>query len=153
MRQIKPIEYGSAEYLETLELRNRVMRIPLGLDIHKEDFSHESASAIIGSFDGGQLLGVGVMSHKDVFKVEYLCVDFHLQGSGIGGELLDRMEAMAAERGDLARYIDLFGGKTMYLDARVTAQPFYAHRGYETTSEVFIMECAPVPHVAMEKPL
>ena len=45
------------------------------------------------------------------------------------------------------------GGKTMYLDARVTAQPFYAHRGYETTSEVFIMECAPVPHVAMEKPL
>ena len=143
MRQIKPIEYGSAEYLETLELRNRVMRIPLGLDIHKEDFSHESASAIIGSFDGGQLLGVGVMSHKDVFKVEYLCVDFHLQGSGIGGELLDRMEAMAAEQ----------GGKTMYLDARGTAQPFYAHRGYKTTSEVFIMECAPVPHVAMEKPL
>ena len=65
MRQIRPIEYGSAEYLETLELRNRVMRIPLGLDIHKEDFSHERASAIIGSFDGEQLLGVGVMSHKD----------------------------------------------------------------------------------------
>ena len=137
MRQIKSIAYGSAEYLETLELRNRVMRIPLGLDIHKEDFSHERESAVIGSFDGERLLGVGV------FKVEYLCVDFHLQGSGIGGELLDRMEAMAAEG----------GGKTMYLDARVTAQPFYAHRGYKTTSEVFIMECAPVPHVAMEKPL
>ncbi len=28
MRHIEPIEYGSAEYLETLELRNRVMRIP-----------------------------------------------------------------------------------------------------------------------------
>ena len=102
MRQIKPIAYGSAEYLETLELRNRVMRIPLGLDIHKEDFSHERESAVIGSFDGGQLLGVGVMSHKDVFKVEYLCVDFHLQGSGIGGELLERMEAMAAEQFTLA---------------------------------------------------
>lgn len=143
MREIRDITYGSEEYLETLELRNRVMRIPLGLDIHKEDFSHERESAVIGSFDGGQLLGVGVMSHKDVFKVEYLCVDFHLQGSGIGGALLDRMEAMAAEG----------GGKTMYLDARVTAQPFYARRGYKTTSEVFIMECAPVPHVAMEKPL
>ena len=143
MRQIKPIEYGSAEYLETLELRNRVMRIPLGLDIHKEDFSCEKESAVIGAVYGGQLLGVGVMSHKEVFKVEYLCVDFALQGSGIGGELLERMEAMAAEQ----------GGKTMYLDARVTAQPFYARRGYKTTSEVFIMECAPVPHVAMEKPL
>nr|WP_326126403.1 GNAT family N-acetyltransferase [uncultured Oscillibacter sp.] len=143
MRQIKPIAYGSPEYRETLELRNRVMRIPLGLDIHREDFSCEKESSIIGAFDGEQLLGVGVMSHKDVFKVEYLCVDFHLQGTGVGGELLDRLEAMAAEQ----------GGKVMYLDARVTAQPFYAHRGYETTSEVFIMECAPVPHVAMEKPL
>ena len=143
MRHIEPIEYGSAEYLETLELRNRVMRIPLGLDIHKEDFSCERGSTIIGAFDGGQLLGMGVMSHKGVHKVEYLCVDFDLQGSGIGGELLDRLEAMAAEQ----------GGKKMYLDARVTAQPFYTRRGYETTSEVFIMECAPVPHVAMEKPL
>ncbi len=143
MRHIEPIEYGSAGDLETLELRNRVMRIPLGLDIHKEDFSCERESAIIGAFDGGQLLGMGVMSHKGVHKVEYLCVDFDLQGSGIGGELLDRLEAMAAEQ----------GGKKMYLDARVTAQPFYTRRGYETTSEVFIMECAPVPHVAMEKPL
>ena len=99
MRQIKPIAYGSAEYLETLELRNRVMRIPLGLDIHKEDFSHERESAVIGSFDGGQLLGVGVMSHKDVFKVEYLCVDFHLQGSGIGGAPLDRLEGQGAGGG------------------------------------------------------
>lgn len=143
MRQIKPITYGSPEYLETLELRNRVMRIPLGLDIHKEDFNCERESSVIGAFDGERLLGVGVMSHKDVFKVEYLCVDFALQGTGVGGALLDRLEAMAAEQ----------GGTVMYLDARVTAQPFYAHRGYETTSEVFIMECAPVPHVAMEKPL
>lgn len=143
MRQIKPIAYGSPEYQETLELRNRVMRIPLGLDIHREDFSCERESAVIGAFDGERLLGVGVMSHREVFKVEYLCVDFALQGTGVGGELLDRMEAMAAEQ----------GGEVMYLDARVTAQPFYAHRGYETTSEVFIMECAPVPHVAMEKPL
>ena len=34
MREIRDITYGSEEYLETLELRNRVMRIPLGLDIH-----------------------------------------------------------------------------------------------------------------------
>lgn len=70
MREIRDITYGSEEYLETLELRNRVMRIPLGLDIHKEDFSHERESAVIGSFDGERLLGVGVMSHKDVYKVE-----------------------------------------------------------------------------------
>lgn len=143
MRNIEPIEYGSKEYQETLELRNRVMRIPLGLDIHREDFSCEKESAIIGAFDGGRLLGVGVMSTKGAYKVDYLCVDFDLQGRGIGGELLERMEAMAAEQ----------GGTKMLLDARITAQPFYTRHGYQTVGEVFIMECAPVPHVAMEKPL
>lgn len=143
MREIKWIEYGSEEYQETLELRNRVMRIPLGLDIHREDFSCERESSVIGAFDGGKLLGVAVMSNKGVHKVEYLCVDFDLQGQGVGGELLDRLESIAAEQ----------GGKKMILDARVSAQPFYTRRGYETVGEVFIMECAPVSHVPMEKPL
>lgn len=143
MPEIRDITYGTKEYLETLELRNKVMRIPLGLDIHREDFSCERQSAIIGAFDGEQLLGVGVMSHREVHKVEYLCVDFDLQGSGVGGALLDRMEAMAAEQ----------GSEKMYLDARTSAQDFYAHRGYETVGEVFVMECAPVPHIAMEKAL
>lgn len=42
MISIKPNPYGSPAYLETLELRNRVMRLPLGLNIHDEDFSFEA---------------------------------------------------------------------------------------------------------------
>lgn len=65
MKQIKAIEYGTKEYYDTLALRNKVMRIPLGLDIYKEDFSCEKDSIIIGMFDGKDLLGVGVMSHNN----------------------------------------------------------------------------------------
>ena len=39
MGQIRFIEYGGQEYDRTLALRNKVMRIPLGLNIYREDFS------------------------------------------------------------------------------------------------------------------
>lgn len=96
MRQIKFIEYGSSDYEKTLELRNKIMRIPLGLSIYNEDFSVEKNSIIIGMFEDNLLLGVGVMSHKNnIYKVEYLCIDSSIQKSGIGGMLLDKLENIA----------------------------------------------------------
>ena len=41
MRAIKEILYGTEEYAKTLALRNKVMRIPLGLNIYEEDCSSE----------------------------------------------------------------------------------------------------------------
>jgi len=38
---IKEIKYGSKEYQQVLELRNKVMRLPLGLNIYDEDLSEE----------------------------------------------------------------------------------------------------------------
>ena len=39
MIKVENIEYGSMNYKKTLDLRNKVMRIPLGLNIYDEDFS------------------------------------------------------------------------------------------------------------------
>ena len=61
MEQIRTIEYGTKEYEDTLALRNKVMRVPLGLDIYQEDFSCEKNAIIIGMFDEQNLVGVGVM--------------------------------------------------------------------------------------------
>ena len=100
MQNIKFIQYGTKDYQDTLKLRNKVMRIPLGLDIYKEDLSFEKKSIIIGFFDNGHLLGVGVMSNKSsVYKIEYLCVDSEIQSSGIGGKLLCYLEKIAVEKG------------------------------------------------------
>lgn len=144
MSELRTIVYGTPEYAATLALRNKVMRIPLGLNIYNEDFSCEAASTVIGIFDGDTLLATGTMSHIDgQHKVEYLCVDFDLQGTGLGGRMLEHFEALAREG----------GSKKLILDARLTAQHFYENHGYTSVGEVFVMAIAPVDHIAMEKPL
>ena len=144
MGRIRYIEYGSREYRSTLALRNKVMRIPLGLDIYKEDFSFERECVILGMFEGERLLGVGVMSEKGTrCKLEYLCVDLELQQGGIGRALLSRLEELAAQR----------GGETMWMDARVSAEGFYKKQGYQGVGEIFLLDYAPVEHIVMEKSL
>lgn len=41
MYEIREIDYFSEEYQMTLELRNEVMRKPIGLNIYEQDFTHE----------------------------------------------------------------------------------------------------------------
>ncbi len=140
--EIKFIDYGTKEYNDTLELRNKVMRIPLGLNIHDEDFSCEKESVIVGAFEDESMLGVGVMSNKDdVYKVEYVCVDSDIQSRGVGSKMLDFLEKTAVKK----------GGKKISLDARVSAKEFYLRHGYKTVGEIFLLDYAPVEHIVMEK--
>lgn len=100
MRAIKEILYGTEEYAKTLALRNKVMRIPLGLNIYEEDFSSEQDALMVGMFEGENLLGVGVMSnHGPDYKLEYLCIDSEIQSCGIGASLLEHLEERAKEQG------------------------------------------------------
>lgn len=142
MKQIKAIEYGTKEYNDTLALRNKVMRIPLGLDIYKEDFSCEKDSIIIGMFDGKDVLGVGVMSHNNnCYKIEYLCIDSTIQSCGIGGSLLEQLEDIAKQNGAIK----------ISMDARVSAKTFYLRHGYQAVGDIFLLKHAPVEHIVMEK--
>lgn len=143
---IDKISYGSPAYRQTLELRNRVMRQPLGLDIHNEDFSFERDCVLLAASDeeSGRVVGMGSMSHKGpVCKVEYLCVDPAIQGQGLGRRLLERLEHFARD----------LGAQSIELDARVSARPFYEQAGYEAVGEVFLLDYAPVEHILMRKPL
>ena len=145
MSVLKSIVYGSPEYAATLALRNKVMRIPLGLNIYNEDFSCEATSDIIGIFEENTLLATGVMSrpNDEVYKIEYLCVDTDLQSGGLGGIMLEHFLEVARQA----------GAKKMILDARVKAQRFYERHGFTAVGEVFVMPIAPVDHIAMEQDL
>lgn len=99
MISIKPIHYGSPAYLETLELRNRVMRLPLGLNIHDEDFSFEQNCVLYAAFDGEQVIGRVPCPGGGHRKVEYLCVDTAIQSRGLGRQLLEALEGAAREQG------------------------------------------------------
>lgn len=144
MSVLRPIAYGSPEYDATLALRNRVMRVPLGLNIYNEDFSCEAASHIIGIFEGDTLLATGIMYHRQgVCKIEYLCVDFHCQSRGLGGQMLEYFV-------DTARRA---GADKVILEARLKARPFYQRHGFTAKGEIFTVPIAPVPHIFMEKVL
>ncbi|WP_062325209.1 GNAT family N-acetyltransferase [Holzapfeliella floricola] len=95
--QLKTIDYGSDRYQETLDLRNRVMKQPLNLDIRDEDLSGEESGYVVGAFNGEQLLGMGSLSYVNEkrAKVDYLCVDTEIQASGVGSNLLMAMETEA----------------------------------------------------------
>ncbi len=150
MYVVKYIKYGSEEYNKTLELRNEVMRKPLGRNIYDEDFSCEANQIIIGAFETNSLftnllIGCGVLSYQgdNTWMVEYLCVDSVLQKKGVGSALMQCMEKIAMDR----------GATKMTLDARISAIDFYQRFGYIQKGEIFHKEIAPGGHVVMEKEL
>lgn len=144
MRAIKEILYGTEEYAKTLALRNKVMRIPLGLNIQEEDCSSEQDALMVEMFESENLLGVGVMSnHGPDYKLEQLCIDSEIQSCGIGASLLEHLEERAKEQ----------GAEKISMDARVSAKKFYARHGYETVGDIFLLDYAPVEHIVMEKKL
>ena len=141
---LQRIEYNSKEYNESLELRNKVMRKPLGFDLRNEDLNYEKDAIMVGAYENDTIIGVGVMTYdKELFKVECLCVDFDYQKSGIGSKLLTYLEELAKQH----------GGKVMCLEARVSAEKFYIKHGYIGGGEAYLHEHAPVPHIAMRKRL
>lgn len=141
--ELQTIVYGTTAYKETLALRNRVMRQPLGLNIADEDFFKESQALILGAYEASQLLGVGVMSQQEDNwqAVDYLCVDPEIQSRGVGRQLLQKLEEIAQE----------VGARGVWLEARVSAQAFYEKLGYRAFGNIYQMAHAPVPHIKMDK--
>ncbi len=140
------IIYGTNYYKDTLRLRNKIMRVPLGLNIYDEDLTQEKDSYILGAFSQKDLLGFGVLSRTTApyeFKVNFLCVDNEIQSKGVGSAILTRLE----------KYVRLKGASSVILEARSSTERFYAKYGYVTISQPYFMESAPVPHKKMKKQL
>lgn len=77
----------------------------------------------------------------DRAKVERVAVRESYRGVGWGRRLVNRVEAVARER----------GVETLVLHSQTAVEGFYQRLGYHTTSDVF--EDAGIPHVEMEKSL
>jgi hypothetical protein len=53
----KEIFFGSPEYFDELELRNEVLRKPLGMNLYDQDLSAEKEYIRIAAFINGKLAG------------------------------------------------------------------------------------------------
>lgn len=141
--EIREIEYGSKEYKDELEIRNKVLRLPLGLDIYDEDLRGEKDDTHIGAFYNGKLAGVTVLTGESETTVRMRQVAVHdiLRGRGVGKALIEYAEGLCRTK----------GYKEIMLHSRMTSKDFYIKLGYSVTSGEFTEVM--IPHVEMKKQL
>ena len=139
----KVAEFGSPEQLESIELRKRILRWPLGLDFEPEQLAAEIRDFHLVALDEERLVACLVLSPVDkrTIKMRQVAVDNDLQGKGIGTQLVEFSERVAREN----------GFSRMILHARDTAVPFYLRMAYEIDGEPF--EEVTIPHRKMVKEL
>jgi predicted GNAT family N-acyltransferase len=138
------VEFGTPEYDETVALRDRILRKPLGIEFSEDKIAQEYDSLHLALYGReGELLACLVMTPKGDgrWKMRQVAVEEFWQGKGIGKQLVLWTE----------RQIKLLNGKIIELHARDIAIPFYLKLAYELEGEPF--EEVGIPHRAMIKHL
>ena len=140
---LKIIDHGTREYQQMVNLRNTMLRKPLGLQFEKEELEREKEDILMGAFEDEKILGCCLMTKVDskTLRLRQMAVPNSLQGKGIGRALMIFAENIARDQ----------GYKTMIMHARKTAAGFYEKLGYMITGKEF--EEVTLPHFVMEKVL
>lgn len=138
---IQQVETGTPEYLQVYELREAILRKPIGLSLANEDLSKDDI--ILSASENGKVIGCLMLTHKDADTIKFrqMAVAEEMQGRKIGNELMHEAEKLSKEK----------GYKKVSLHARETAVGFYSKLGYTITSALFTE--VGIPHYAMEKEL
>jgi predicted GNAT family N-acyltransferase len=138
------IEFATPEYDETVQLRDKILRRPLGLQFSEAQLAEEFADFHLAAYTHDWLLrGCLVLTPKDdkTLKMRQVAVDEAVQKTGVGQQLVAASEALGRVR----------GFDVMELNARETAVPFYQKLNYSIIGERF--EEVGIPHFKMSKKL
>lgn len=140
---LKVISFKSKEYETELELRDAVLRKPLGMSIYNDNRKSEGSDYHIGAFFENHLAGVLILTPlpDNVLKMRQVAVAEKLQNRGIGSRMVIYAEEFAKCKG----YTE------MVLNARMTAVEFYEKLGYKKISNEFLE--INIPHFKMQKEL
>jgi predicted GNAT family N-acyltransferase len=140
---LKLIEHGSPEYQQMLDLRNSVLRKPLGLEFDPVELEQESHDILIGAFEEEDILGCCMLIEENpsTLRLRQMAVYNERQGKGIGRAMMNFAENLARDR----------GYKALNMHARKNAVGCYEKMGYQVASEEFTE--VTIPHVVMEKKL
>jgi len=139
--QIVEIKHGSEEYKMTLDLRNQVLRIPLGMRLSDNDIAGEQKQLHFGLFQDSVLVASVIfkpLCSKKV-KLRQMAVHTDFQGCGYGAMLVNLSE----------QKIFGLGYKEIEMAARETAVGFYQKLGYSKQGEKFTE--IGIPHFHMVK--
>jgi predicted GNAT family N-acyltransferase len=140
---LRMIDHGTKEYQQMVNLRNEILRKPLGLSFDKEELDKEKDDILMGAFEDDRLLGCCLLTRMDAFTVRLrqMAVPNNMQGKGVGRALMIFAENIARD----------LGYRKLCMHARQTAVGFYQKLGYSITGEPF--EEVTISHYIMEKAL
>lgn len=139
--RVRCIQHNSQEYKETIELRDVILRKPLGLVFEAGDLERESDSFHVACYLNDRLVGCLILQpdSEGGLKMRQVAVSEDHQGCGIGKALVQFSEAFARD----GNY------KKIHMNARDTAVNFYLKLGYAIEGEPF--EEVTIPHRHMFK--
>lgn len=138
---IKEVPFNSKEYRDLCKLREKELRIPLGLRLTNEDVLNENEHHHFGAFEeeGAVACLILVPIQNNRLKMRQVCTLSIHQGKGIGAKML----AFAENWAKANNY------NFMQCNARENAAPFYLKFGYEIKGDLF--EEIGIPHYLMGK--
>lgn len=112
-----------AEWEAYYDLRYRVMREPLGKERGSERNEGDSTGIHFALYEGGTILGIARLDKVDdqICQVRFVAIESHLQGKGLGNQLMIAVEEHGAQ----------IGYSKMILHARDYALSFYEKLGYQ----------------------
>jgi N-acetylglutamate synthase and related acetyltransferases len=140
---IKQIDHGTKEYQQMVELRNEILRKPLGLAFDLKELEREKNDILIAAFEEDKILGCCLLTKIDnhCVRLRQMAVQNNLQGKGIGATMMNYAENVARDA----------GYNKIIMHARKTVIPFFEKLGYKVTGDEF--EEITIPHHIMEKKL
>jgi predicted GNAT family N-acyltransferase len=140
---LRMIDHGTKEYQQMVQLRNDILRKPLGLSFDSQELDKEKEDILMGAFEDDRILGCCLMTKMDpkTLRLRQMAVPNNMQGKGVGRALMIFAENIARD----------LGFKKLSMHARTTAVGFYEKLGYHSTGDEFVE--VTIPHYVMEKDL
>lgn len=140
----KIVAHNSPEYDQTVELRDAILRKPLGMVFTAEQLAAENEQIHLATYnDTGKLVACLVLMKKENgrLKMRQVAVAEKHQLKGIGQAMILHSEQWGQDN----------GFHTMFCHARDTAVPFYQKMNYDIIGDEF--EEVGIKHWLMEKKL
>jgi len=140
---LKIIDHGTPDYQRMVQLRNEILRKPLGLYFTEEELEKEKQEILIGAFEDDKMLACCMLVREAdrTMRLRQMAVINNLQGKGVGRAIMQFAENVARD----------LGYRKMTMHARISAVGFYEKLGYQAYGDLF--EEVTIPHVMMEKDL
>lgn len=140
---LKQIDHGTAEYIQMIELREMVLRRPLGLSYSHDELVREKDDILIVCTDDGEMLGCCILTEidKETVRLRQMAVPDKLHGKGIGASVIHFAENLAKDK----------GYRCVTMHSRDSAIGFYERFGYKIKGNQF--KEVNLPHHIMEKKL